>query len=442
MKTVGDAFCDTVQLPKLESLTGELALNLQQSVFLRCNDRRPNVESSMLENIVFGKLVLNPGESVQPPVMESKQEEFQHRQVYTCSDYQLLIKSWMKGINIHLIAEVLDMPIKTARNIIWRFKSTGMFAPQKRGTSHPVKFDKRILSPLIYQYLSDPAHSNSTLVEIQQFIWTKKQILPSVSWIEKLLHSKLFLSKPMTLKYASIEPKSRNSPDVIQHRYEFVCWLNSLSIQQTQSIIFLDEHGYNLYTVKHRAWARQGERATVLTPTVKSQNVTVTIAVSPTFGKIAIQIVPIATTKEIFNLFLSQVHRAWITSKIIPDNLKKIPPILVMDNLRAHSTSPSNASLFNYVHLPKYSPFLNLAEPCNRAHKQNIRKYQREHIEEIIPYLQSLKWGEKSYERCELLRKIGHISWKQIPDTSIHKYWHNIIATYFPHCLHKEPIHA
>lgn len=339
------------------------------------------------------------------------------------------------------------MPVKTTSNIIWRFKSTGIRAPRKRG-GKPKKYDSKQLALTIFQHISDPLHSNSTLEELQQHVWNQRahfpglESPPSVSWIEHLLKSNLFHSKPITLKYASLEPKSRNSPEVLEQRFEYYQWLQNLSVEEAQCLIFLDEHGFNLFTVKHRARSIQGTRSTIETPDVKCQNVTVTLAVSPVFGKISIQIIPFSTTKEIFNYFLQQLHIEWKSKSNIPGNITKLPPIIVLDNLRAHSIDASNLKLFQYHYLPKYSPFLNLAEPCNRLHKQLIRKFQREHLAEMIPYVQNLQWGEKNYSRVELLRKIGHFAWNKIQTQTINNFWGHIVSTYFNLCLKKEIIHA
>jgi len=341
------------------------------------------------------------------------------------------------------------MPSKTAANIIWRFKTTRSRKPRKRGGA-PKKFDSKKIAQFVFQYLSDPCHSNSTLEQIQHKIWTNRNLLlnenitqpPSISWISKLLSSKLFHSKPITLKFASYEPQIRNSPQVIEERFQFANMIQQLSDTEVKCILFLDEHGYNLFTVRHRARSVQGERAVVKTPTAKCQNVTVTLTVSPTFGKIHIQILALSTTTETFNYFLKTLHYEWLQSDKIPSNLKAQTPLLFLDNLHAHKILPENKDLFLYNFLPKYSPFLNLAEPVNRVHKQHIRKYQQENVSEIIPFLENLHWGEKNNARCELLRKIGHIAWNSITDSSIQNMWHHIVWCYMPNCLNKELIHA
>jgi len=331
------------------------------------------------------------------------------------------------------------MPFKTVENIIWRHKCTGEVEPKPKGGAHHIKYDKLQFVDLVFSFISD--HSNATLEEIQLYIRNchPEQEPPSISWIEQLLKSKLFHSKPITLKYASIEPHQRNSAEVIQQRFEFAIWINSLSISESQRLVFIDEHGYNLYTIKHRARSIQGERAVVLTPTTKSQTVSVSLAVSPVFGKIAIQIIPYSTTKETFQLFLNNLQQQWKSSEKIPLQIRQTDPIIVLDNLRSHYITQKQ---FILHYLPKYSPFLNLAEPCNRAHKQLIRKYQREHIQEIIPLLENLRWGEKTQTRIEMLRKIGHWAWNSLQDSTIHNCWHHILSCYFPDCLKKNPIKA
>jgi len=335
------------------------------------------------------------------------------------------------------------MPLKTTYNIIWRYKTTGTTTPIKRGGQR-TKYDSQKIADFVFSLLSNPLYSNYTLEEIQQQIFKNKGTLlisdsvPSISWLENLLKCKLFHSKPMTLKVATVEPICRNSENTLQARFEYVSWITSLSVSSAQQLIFVDEHGYNLCTVKKRARSVQGKRASVAVQLVKSQNVTVTLAVSPTYGKIFIQILQFPTTKDSFSNFLSRLHNAWVESSKIPQSLKSSSPIIVLDNLRAHFVDEEH---FQYKFLPKYSPFLNLAEPCNRSHKQYIRQYQRQHVDEILPYLEQLQWGEKLSARIELLRKIGHYAWKQISDQTIHNLWHHNISHYFPLCENKLVIH-
>jgi len=398
-------------------------------------------------SIVFGTVELsdNCASNVEPP----KQHQFQPRRSYSAEEYNFIISAWEKGIPVYKISEVLHMPLKTTHNIIWRFKNSGVRVPQKRGGRRKL-YNPCKIAQLVSEFISSSLHSNATLKEIQLYIWKHRTNIlpkeihtpPSEKWIDNLLKSTLYFAKPFTLKYASLEPSSRNTPETLEARYDFVEWVQQLSILESQTLVFMDEHGYNMFTVKRRARAPLGEHAVVRCPTVRCQNVTVTLAVSPVFGKISIRIISLPTTKETFNLFLTQLLTDWRNSKTVPETLRQCKPILVLDNLRAHVISAENKKEFQVKFLPKYSPFLNLAEPCNRAHKQEIRKYQREHIEEVLPYVENLHWGDKTYERLEFLRMIGHKCWKKIPDSIIHDCWHHILYSYFPKCLKKDIING
>jgi len=210
------------------------------------------------------------------------------------SQYFYLIREWQLTGDYKLAAAVLGMPVKTAANIISKFKSAGKTFPNPRGNSHR-KYDKKKISKFLAQYLE--FHSNSTLEEMKENIWENRDVLlepsctaPSISWICNLLKQSLFDSKPITLKIASIDPMKRNSEETLQSRKQFVQWYNSLSDIDVKRLVWVDEHGFNFYTVKHRAWSRQGTPAVVRTPTAKGNLLSVILAVSGTFGKIFMEV--------------------------------------------------------------------------------------------------------------------------------------------------------
>ena len=172
---------------------------------------------------------------------------------------------------------------------------------------------------------------------------------------------------------------------MIQKRVSFVLWYNSLSDDEKRCIVWVDEHGFNLWSVQHRARAKQGLKTSVQVATTKGRNVTVILAVSP-YGKVFMIPLDHATNSETFNSFLVYMKSQWINMKQIPEQKKG--PIVVLDNLSAHNCDELKKTRHQW--LPPYSPFLNLAEPINGDHKKGIRKLLR-YYKSIPNYLEQLQ---------------------------------------------------
>ena len=134
------------------------------------------------------------------------------------------------------------------------------------------------------------------------------------------------------------------------------------------------------YTVKRRAWSVQGSPAVIQNTTTKGKNISVLLSVSAEFGKIAMQAVDCSTSKATFSSFVRHVLENWQSHPHIPKKLKQLGPIIVLDNLSSHSVVTEMAQ---HHFLPAYSPFLNVAEPCNHEHKLGIIKLFRY----FIPFL-------------------------------------------------------
>ena len=106
----------------------------------------------------------------------------------------------------------------------------------------------------------------------------------------------------------------------------------------------------------------------------------------------------------------------WYSLKQVPSHLKKIGPIVVLDNLRAHLCDELSKTRYHF--LPPYSPFLNLAEPINRDHKLGIRKLMRYY--RVIPnHLENVHRGGKGKQRVYFTQLLAHICWNEIPDNSL-----------------------
>lgn len=336
------------------------------------------------------------------------------------------------------------MPKSTASTIISQFKKSQKCYPNPRGDSHKV-FDKLKIAKFLDDYLSDTANSNSTLEEMKEEIWENRSELlspttphpPSVSWICKLLSESLFDSKKITLKSVSVDPIRRNCDEVIQKRIEFVSWYNTLTDDDKRCIVWVDEHGFNLWSVRKKGRSKQGLKVTVPVATTKGNNVTIILAVS-TYGKVAMVPYDHGTDSATFNSFLAFMKKQWMDMREIPDHLKEKGPIVLLDNLAAHNCVELSKTRHKF--LPPYSPFLNVAEPINGDHKKGIRKLLK-YYKAIPEYMEQVKRGSKGKQRVHITQLFAHIAWNEIPNSYVSAHLNHIQKVYFPKCESGQQIH-
>ena len=85
------------------------------------------------------------------------------------------------------------------------------------------------------------------------------------------------------IKLARPVPEDRDHPDVIQKRLDYANWFMGHAV--VNHSVFIDECGYNIWTARSHRRARRGERAYRQVCGQRGRNnVTVTMAISPTDG--------------------------------------------------------------------------------------------------------------------------------------------------------------
>ena len=269
------------------------------------------------------------------------------------------------------------MPIKTAANLITKYRQSGKIAPLPTGGRRAI-YNKELISGFIVELLG--GNSTMTLQELAEEIWKNKKFLlgkhishaPSLSWLYNVLKEPVYHYKPITLKVASYDPTRRNSIEVLQQHYDFVQWFHHLSLDDKLRIVWVDEHPLNFFTLKKCGRSFQGQPATIPSASARCINVSVILGVSASFGKIYMMPLDKPTNHFNFSAFLVTLQTKWLTNPLVPEHIQKLGPIIVLDNLKAHNCK----QLLEMEHkfLPAYSPFLNLAEFSNHDHKLAIRK--------------------------------------------------------------------
>jgi len=172
-------------------------------------------------------------------------------------------------------------------------------------------------------------------------------------------------------------------------------------------------------------------------PTQPGVSLSIILGTSVFYGKIYMMGVP-SGNQTSFTSFSVGLLQAWYSSKIIPDSIKKLGPIIVLDNSRIHTTA---SKLYEVKPLPRYSPFLNIAEYTNREHKAQIKKEIRKiACCGVIESLDSVPRGEKTAVRTEHLLKLAHVAWCNVGNENPRKYMCYVLDIYGSSCLAGMPI--
>ena len=249
----------------------------------------------------------------------------------------------------------------------------------------------------------------------------------------------------MTLKFASVNHQLRNVEWVVNERKNFIEQITSSTKEEFNRIIWVDEHGFKLWTVRHQARSQRGTPAAVTVPTIKGKNISCILGVSIAFGKIAfsvcykdmypniVKVSENTTNSVIFEEFLNLLLNNWKENQNVPNHIKNKGPIILHDNWNVHNCV-SNFPGISHIWMPHYSPFLNVAEFINRDHKLGIRKLFR-YFKSFPRYLEDIKWGEKGRTTISHAKKCAFMAWNDLPESFIKKHWDHIKETYFEKCL-------
>lgn len=194
----------------------------------------------------------------------------------------------------------------------------------------------------------------------------------------------------ITCKNARHESIERNSPAKLQQRFNFVQQILESGINYLKECIFLDEAGFNKNMKRSQGWAPKGKTPVILTPSTKSENISVLGAICY-LGVVSLSIrvpgkarkrkrdehgkivqTPRGTNAPLFIQFLSHTL----------DNLDEFPQFkncyLVMDNASFHRNRDVRKLIelrgYKCLYLPPYSPELNPIEQFWYILKSKIKK--------------------------------------------------------------------
>ena len=384
---------------------------------------------------------------------EEDQEQAQPRQAareqsgkrvrYSAETYTRLIEAYRKDEDIGWVASVLKIKPASARTIIMRYKKGGDTAPKRRGGPHNNPFNKPAILAAIREFYADSLHSDATLSELQTHLLSGEnaRLLPlkqngerrpvSVATLCKWLNNELFL----TLKVATPDPSARNTAALKEARHRFVEWLCGIYARR---LIFIDEHGFNLWTRRSRGRGPIGYPARVPVAIQKMLNCTVAGCVTAT-GKLLMRPYFGGFTGDTILEFVREACALW--SHQADESIRGAGCVVILDNCPSHTrevmgracTAPNSCEF-----LPAYSPQLNIIENVFCMHKAHIRALHAEHRAEIIA-IDTAPRGERTRARKAMLETFCVDGWVRIHDSAVANSW-GVMHRIIPACLSRQNI--
>lgn len=247
------------------------------------------------------------------------------------------------------IVESFDLSKSTVLRIIRKIREDEKYLEnfeKKGGQRNPVTLvrDDR-MKVLIENYLIQD--SSLTQKAIQTKLSTDGYAI-SQSKISSLIKSMGYSRKRLTRV-----PEDRNSDRVLEMRRQYAI---SLMPIQDESMVFLDETGFNLHTSRNYGYSPLNQKAYRIVPSNRGRNTSVLAAISIR-GLISYKIISGAFNGEKFAEFIENDLKPCLHAN---------ETILIMDNAKFHR---SNVVLnmirqlgLTYKFLPPYSPQINPIE--------------------------------------------------------------------------------
>ena len=165
----------------------------------------------------------------------------------------------------------------------------------------------------------------------------------------------------ITLKNATMEVDRFIAETTKQQRIAYANQFAANAPQTRESIIFIDESGFNCHLRRSKARSRENTPARVQIPTIRGRNVSL-IAAMNIRGMVYTKVISISTVNT--NIFCEFLRELFI--KLETEGITNV--WLVLDNARIHKTTQVSDLIaqrkrnHSLVFLPTYSPMLNPIE--------------------------------------------------------------------------------
>lgn len=282
----------------------------------------------------------------------------------------LIIRSMNNGLTANNIGEQFGILPNTVRKIYSTYRRTANI--HKRSAGHRLKKLSVLQINEICNWIDeDCSLSLRQLKERCLTQWPLHQI--SLSTINRALKTFHY-----SFKRISFVPERRNTPQIIQTRFEYAIRYNRIMFER-EKIFFIDEYGIQVNSRTSYGRSVKNTRATKIKAQLRGRNYSVAAAMNVnSLYLFQIQDRPFNTVHfcEFITTLINHLHN---------DNIQGA--FFVMDNVRFHTNEEVVNLIRSHGHfevfLPAYSPFLNPIEELFNQWKHIIKRTQPTNEDEL-----------------------------------------------------------
>lgn len=342
-------------------------------------------------------------------------------------DRSRLVNAYQRGEDYIHLATQLGINKKTARNIVTRFVSEGRVDLLRRGGSRGEKMTILMKNHVLELVETKPT---VTLREMKASLQAVFPESPSVSvqTLSRFLDGQLYTVKLIR----NITPQW-NAPDVKAERDNYVNWLTAEAMQDGSYLVYVDECAFNIWTARSFGRAPLGDPAVRVVCASRGSNLTVCLAVSPSNGLCHASFVLGGMTQVRFQDFVSELSALLDGQKCH----------FIHDNASPHRNVPPMANEeHNLKPLPRYSPFLNIAENAISALKAACKQQLSEPAMQARMHDSAAAHAVGMTQHAFRMTLLQTVITNCLPAITQNKCvaWHNHVFTYVPRVLRYEDI--
>ena len=346
-------------------------------------------------------------------------------QAVTNVDRERLISCFERDEDYVNLAASLGINRRTAHGIITTFVRTGRRQQLTRGGSTRRVFTEEMREALV-QFVEDKP--TATLNEMRVKLL---ELFPH-SPVSNTTISRNLDASLITLKLLRTTPTSWNMAEVKEERHAFAEWMVAAGIHK--NLIFVDECGYNLWTARTQGRSARGARAVRVACSQRGQNLTLCLAVSPSYGLVHHMLLTGGMSKDRFSDFVGEL------SQLLHEEARVC---VIYDNAPPHRDPPGlQKDDHEQRALPRYSPFLNIAENAISALKSAVKRRLTEPglaVELSDQQAAQLNGRSLHQHRLSILRGIIESELPVITQQKC-RNWYEHMTPYLPRCMQRADI--
>lgn len=183
---------------------------------------------------------------------------------------KLIIEKLKSGDSPKDVSNIYQVNYDTVRSMYRTYKKNGLMEKKTTGRRQPILTEEQ--KERICDWVDEDC--SLTLLQLKNKCFEEMNITVSISTIERALKSFHY-----TIKRVHRIPLSRNSPAVIESRFEYALQYNRM-FPNRKKIFFLDETGIQIWSRATYGRAPKGIRSTKRVKAIRSQNYSIASAMN------------------------------------------------------------------------------------------------------------------------------------------------------------------